>query len=94
MQVGKIEIWPAAVKLRAPQATFDRTHIVQQCLLGDDMRLQVEVSDNLAKETINQVIAARLDATTDKYLGLYVVGVSRAGETKELKGRIKGCEAG
>jgi hypothetical protein len=95
VQVGQIQIKPAAaVKLVSPQITFDRTHIIQQWDLDDEMRLQIEVGDDAAKENVNLVILARLDKTQDKYSGRYVLKISRAGETKELKGRIKGCEAG
>jgi hypothetical protein len=95
VQVGKVQIKPAAaVKLLSSQITFDRSHIIQQWLLGDDMRLQVEVSDDTAKATIILVIVASLKEKQDKYFGHYVLKISRAGETKELKGRIKQCEAG
>ena len=92
---GTIELKPAAiVKLVSPQLTFDHTHIVQQWSLDSDMRLQIEVGDAEAKQNVNLVIFARLDAKTEKYSGRYILKLTRAGETKELKGRIKQCEAG
>jgi hypothetical protein len=95
VQDGTIEIKPAAaVKLASPRITFDLTHIVQQWSLGGDMRLQIEVGDAAAKQNVNLVILARLDDKTDKYSGRYILKITRAGETKELKGRIKECEAG
>ena len=95
MQVGQIQIKPAAaVKLASPQITFDRTHIIQQWDLDDDMRLQIEIGDDAAKENVNLVIFARLDTKTEKYSGRYILKITRAGATKELKGRIKQCEAG
>lgn len=95
VQVGKILIKPvAAVKLATPQLKFDHTHIIQQWSLGDEMRLQIEVADEKSRQNVNLVIFARLDKSKDKYSGRYVLKVTRAGETKELKGRIKECEAG
>jgi hypothetical protein len=95
VQGGTIQIKPAAnVNLVSPQLSFDHTHIVQQWSLGDDMRLQIEVGDAEAKQNVNLVIFARLDAKTEKYSGRYILKLTRAGETKELKGRIKECEAG
>ncbi|MSO68203.1 MAG: hypothetical protein EXQ82_10445 [Pseudolabrys sp.] len=95
VQTGTITIKPgAAMKLSTPQIAFDHTHIVQQWSLGGDMRLQIEVSDNAAKENVNLVIAALLNEKTDKYAGRYVLTILRAGNSKVLKGRIKECEAG
>ncbi len=94
VNVGNILIKPAAIKPALPPMTFDRTHIVQQWDLGDDLRLQIEVSDDAAKQTVNLVIIARLNQKTDKYSGRYVLKISRGGETRELKGRIKECVAG
>jgi hypothetical protein len=93
VNVGKISIKPAArLELAGPDISFDRSHIVQQWIAGDDLRLQIEVGGNL--QTINLIIVARLDAAKDKYFGNYVLTLARAGATKELKGRIKECEAG
>jgi hypothetical protein len=95
VQVGQIQIKPAAaVKLASSQITFDRTHIIQQWDLDDDMRLQIEIGDDAAKENVNLVIFARLGTKTEKYAGRYILKITRAGATKELKGRIKQCEAG
>ena len=95
VQVGSIVIKPAAgVTLASPKITFDRTNIVQQWDLGGDLRLQIEAGDDAAKENVNLVIFATLNSKTDKYSGRYVLKISSAGKTKELKGRIKECEAG
>ena len=94
VHVGTIAIKPAAGKLAAPQITFDRTHIVQQWSLGDDLRLQIETVDEAAKEAVNLVIVARLDSKLDKYSGGYVLKITRGGKTTEFKGRIKECQAG
>jgi hypothetical protein len=95
VQVGKFRIKPAAaVKLLSPQISFDRTHIIQQWSLDDEMRLQIEVGDDASRENVNLVIFARHDQRRDKYSGRYVLKITRAGNTKELKGRIKECEAG
>jgi len=93
VQVGTIAIKPSTARA-ATQLTFDRTHIVQQWDLDDDMRLQIEVGDEKSKATVNLVIFARLNKATDKYSGRYVLKIARAGKTQELKGRIKECEAG
>ena len=58
------------------------------------MQLQVETRDDAAKQDATLVIVARLNRKTDKFAGRYVLKVSRAGETKEFKGRIKECVAG
>ena len=94
VNVGIMDIKPAAVALTAPHITFDRTHIVQQWILGDELQLQVETRDDAAKQDATLVIVARLNRKTDKFAGRYVLKVSRAGETKEFKGRIKECVAG
>jgi hypothetical protein len=95
VHVGTLQIKPAAnVKLVSPQRSFDHSHIVQQWSLDSDMRLQIEIGDAAAKQNVNLVILARLDAKTEKYRGRYILKLTRAGETKELKGRIKECEAG
>ena len=95
VQGGTIDIKPAAnVKLVPPQLTFDRTHIVQQWLLDSDMRLQIEIGNAEAKQSVNLVILARLDAKTEKYYGRYLLKIWRDGKATELKGRIKDCEAG
>jgi hypothetical protein len=94
VNVGAIEIKPAAMALASPHITFERTHIVQQWTLGDELRLQVEAGDEAAKQNVNLAIIARLNGKTDKYSGRYVLRVSRDGKTKELKGRIKECQAG
>jgi hypothetical protein len=95
VQVGTITIKPAAkVNLMSPQLSFDHTHIVQQWSLDSDMRLQIEIGDAAAKQNVNLVILARLDAKTEKYYGRYILKITRAGETKQLNGRIKDCEAG
>ena len=95
VQDGAIEIKPAAaVKLTSPHITFDLTHIVQQWSLGGDMRLQIEVGDAEAKQNVNLVILAQLNEKTEKYSGQYILTIAVAGKTKELRGRIKECEAG
>jgi len=95
VQVGSIVIKPGAgVSLSSPKITFDRSHIVQQWDLAGDLRLQIETEDDVAKENVNLVIFATLNPKTDKYSGRYVLKISSAGKTKELKGRIKECEAG
>ena len=94
VQSGDIEIKPAAMKLAKPKLAFEMKHIVQQWTLGDDLRLQVEIGDETAREAVNVAIVARLDKAKEKYLGRYVLKVSRSGESKELKGRIKECIAG
>ena len=94
VNVGDIEIKPAAMTLASPHITFDRTHIVQQWDFGGDLRLQIETGDESAKQNVNLIVIARLNGKTDKYSGRYVLRVSRDGKTKELKGRIKECVAG
>jgi hypothetical protein len=95
VQVGTITIKPAAkVNLVSPQLSFDHSHIVQQWSLDNDMRLQIEVGDATAKQNVNLVILARLNEKTEKYSGQYVLKIAILGKTKELKGRIKDCEAG
>jgi hypothetical protein len=95
VQGGTIAIKPAVnVNLVSPQITFDHTHIVQQWSLDSDMRLQIEIGDAEAKQNVNLVILARLDEKTEKYRGRYVLKITRAGNTKQLNGRIKQCEAG
>ena len=89
VQVGEIEI-----KAGKRKFIFDLTHIVQQWSLGGDMRLQIEVGDEAGKQNVNLVILARLNEKTDKYAGHYVLKIAIAGKTKELKDRIKECEAG
>ena len=93
VQAGTIAIKPSAARAAA-QLTFGHTNIVQQWDLDDDMRLQIEVGDEKSKATVNLVIFARLNKATDKYSGRYVLKISRAGKTHELKGRIKECVAG
>lgn len=94
VNVGIIDIKPAAIALTAPHIAFDRTHIVQQWILGDELHLQIETRDDAAKQDVTLVILARLNRKTDKFSGRYVLKVFRAGETKEFKGRIKECVAG
>jgi hypothetical protein len=94
VQGGTIQINPAAGKLAMRQFTFDRTHIVQQWSFGGDMRLQIEVGDEAAKEYLNLVILARLDEKTEKYGGRYILRIIRAGVSKVLNGRIRDCESG
>lgn len=94
VQIGKISIKPAAAQLTTPQLTFDRSNILQQWDYDGDMRLQIEAGNDRAKEYINLVIVARLNEKTDQYGGRYVLKVTYAGGTKELKGRIKECVAG
>jgi hypothetical protein len=95
VQGGTIEIKPAAaVKLTSPRITFDLTHIVQQWSLGGDMRLQIEIGNAEAKQNVNLVIFAQLNKKTEKYSGQYILKIAITGKTKELKGRIKECEAG
>ena len=95
VNVGSILIKAAAgAELTAAQKSFDRSHIVQQWSLGDEMKLQIDIVDEKTKENVNLVIAARLNGKTDKYNGSYVLNISRGGKTKELKGRIKECVAG
>jgi hypothetical protein len=94
VNVGTIAIKPAAGGLASPQMIFDRTHIVQQWLLGGDLRLQIEVNDEAAKESVNLVISARLDSRRDAFSGAYLLKISRGGKTTQFKGRIKECVAG
>jgi hypothetical protein len=94
VNVGRIAIKPAAAKLAAPALTFDRTHIVQQWTLDDDLRLQIEVADDKTNEGVNLVLVARLDKKTEKYAGRYVLTITRGGKTVDFKGRIKECQAG
>ena len=89
VQVGEIEI-----KAGKRKFIFDLTHIVQQWSLGGDMRLQIEIGDDEAKQNVNLVILARLDAKTEKYYGRYLLKILRDGKAMERKGRIKNCEAG
>jgi hypothetical protein len=92
VNVGTIALKPAAAKL--PKLTFDRSHIVQQWTLDDDLRLQIEVVDDKTNEGVNLVLVARLDKKTEKYAGRYVLTVTRGGKTADFKGRIKECQAG
>ena len=94
VHVGTIAIKPAAGRLASPQMTFDRTHIVQQWILGSDLRLQIEVTDAAAKETVNLVISARLDSKHETYRGGYLLKIARGGKPTQFKGRIKDCVAG
>lgn len=95
VNVGTIAIKPAGgITTSAPEIAFDRTHITQQWLYGDDLRLHFEINDEKARELIELVIQARLDKKREKYAGGYVLKVSRDGKSKELKGRIKECVAG
>ena len=61
---------------------------------GHHLRLQIEAGMDAAKEYVNLVILARLNVKADKYSGRYVLKVTYAGGTKELKGRINECVAG
>ena len=61
---------------------------------GHHLRLQIEAGDDAAKEYVNLVILARLNEKTDKYSGHYVLKVTYAGGTEELKRRIGQCVAG
>ena len=92
VNVGTIAIKPAAAKL--PKLTFDRSHIVQQWTLDDDLRLQIEVVDDKTHEGVNLVLVARLDKKTEKYAGRYVLTITRGGKSVDFKGRIKECQAG
>jgi hypothetical protein len=93
VNAGRFSIKPAArSELAGPDVSFDQTNIVQQWILGDDMRLQIEVGGNL--QTINLTIMARFDKRKDKYFGNYVLTLGSGGKSKILKGRIKECEAG
>jgi hypothetical protein len=94
VHVGAIAIKPAAGKLASPQVTFDQTHIVQQWILGSDLRLQIEVTDAAAKETVNLIISARLDSKRETYRGGYRLNIARGGKPAQFKGRIKECVAG
>jgi hypothetical protein len=94
VQVGTIAIKPAAMTLAVPNVTFERVNLLQQWIQDGDLRLQVEVSDDAAKQNVHLVILARLDSKTEKFFGRYVLRVSRDGKTKELRGRIKECVAG
>jgi hypothetical protein len=94
VNVGSIDIKPAAVKLAVPTMKIERPNLLQQWIQDGDLRLHIEVDDDAAKQNVNLVILARLNSKTDKYSGRYVLKVSRDGETKEFKGRIKECVAG
>jgi hypothetical protein len=95
VQVGKLKIKEAAaVKLQSPKITFDRSHIIQQWDLSDDLRLQIEVNDDAAHESVNLVILANRFKSRDKYSGRYVLKILAGGETKKFNGRIRQCEAG
>ena len=94
VQVGTIVIKPAAAKLKTPQLSFDRGGILQQWDYDGDMRLQIEAGNDASHEYVNLVIVARLNAKTDKYSGRYVLKITGAGDTRELKGRVKECVAG
>jgi len=94
IHVGSIAVKPAAMKLAVPTMTFDRSHLLQQWIQGGDLRLQIEVGDDSAKQNVHLVILARLNVKTEKFFGRCVLRISRDGKTNELKGRIKECVAG
>lgn len=94
IQVSSIDIKPAAIKLAVPNIAFGRIDLIQQWIQGDDLRLQIEVGDEAAKQNVNLTIIAQLNGKTEKYAGRYVLKISHAGATKEFKGRIKECQAG
>jgi hypothetical protein len=95
VQTGKIKIKAAAgPKLQTAAIAFDSSHIIQQWDLGDELRLQVEVTDDATKQTINLVILSRHARSRDKYSGSYILKVTADGETKKFSGRIRQCEAG
>lgn len=94
VHVGTIAIKQAAGRLASPQMTFDRRYIVQQWIHGGDLRLQIEVDDEAAKEVVNLVIRARLEDKLDTYRGGYVLKIWRGGMSMVFKGRIKECVAG
>jgi hypothetical protein len=94
INVGTIEIRPAAMTLVAPGMSFDRAHLLQQWIQNGDLRLQIEVSDDKADQNVNLVIIARIDPKMEKYRGTYILRVTRDGKSNERKGRIKECVAG
>ena len=92
---GTLRIKPAPDAMAAsPESAFKREHIIQQWMLGDELRLQIEIADEASGQNVNLVIFGRLDQKQDKYFGRYVLRISRAGASRELHGRIKQCEAG
>ena len=93
VQSGSIAIKPN-LKLAKPKVEVKLENLVQQWMLGGDLRLQVEVYDEDARENINLVVDSRLDRKKEKYFGGYVLTVTRDGADKVFKGRIKSCEAG
>ncbi len=93
VQGGTIRLKPASGH-SIPAISFDYSHIMQQWLLGQDLRLQIEVTDERQKQTIGLVILARRNRDSDTYRGGYVLTVFGAGKTAEFKGRIKDCVAG
>lgn len=94
VQSGTMTIKPAVGKLAAPQLAFGREHIIQQWDYADEMRLQIEVGNEAAHQTVMLVILARRDKNADKYSGRYVLTISTRAGSKEVNGRIKSCEAG
>ena len=93
VQSGSIAIKPN-LKLAKPKVEVKLENLVQQWMLGGDLRLQIEVYDEDARENINLVVDSRLDRKKEKYFGGYVLTVTRDGADKVFKGRIKSCEAG
>ena len=92
---GTLRIKPvSAATASPPEIAFKREHIIQQWALGDELRLQIEITDDASGQTVNLVISGRLDKKQDKYFGRYVLRISRAGTSMKLHGRIKECEAG
>ena len=73
----------------------NREHIVQQWILGDDLRLQLAIDgENDSDMSYELVIAARFSKKTESYAGGYVLRLIGSGAEREYKGAIKSCTIG
>ncbi len=98
-----LQVTGGSIKLKAVRGKNDEiefdlqaTHLVQQWVFEKELRIGILTAENKDISLYLAIVAQRIKSGDegDRYKGRYVLKVQGPKGTSELKGLIKGCEAG
>lgn len=100
--VAAVQITAGAIKLKPVRGAGDGIefpvegeHLIQQWAHGNELRLGIQTAEVKGMSVYLAIIAQKTKSGDgDSYRGRYMLKVQGNQTTRELKGRIRGCEAG
>ena len=90
---GEIRLKAKQVQKMGPALKLEHEHLAQHWVYERELRIGINVEND--EGSLFLWIVAQGDKTGERYSGRYVMRVSVSGsDSREFKGRIKGCSAG